>query len=146
MQSINTIQNEIIEEFADIDDWMDRYAYIIDLGNALPSIGEEYKTPAHLIEGCQSRVWLNAELSDNGTIAYTADSDAIIVKGIISLLIKVLNNHTPSEILDADLYFINDIGLSEHLSPTRSNGLVAMVRQMKTYALAFKTKQDLLNK
>ena len=135
--SINEIQDEIIEEFGDIDDWMDRYAYIIDLGNQLPPIDEKYRTPQHLIEGCQSRVWLNAELND-GRVQYTADSDAIIVKGIISLLIKVLNDHTPSEILDADLYFIDRIGLSEHLSPTRSNRLVAMVKQMKIYALAFK--------
>lgn len=135
--TINEIQDEIIEEFSDIDDWMDRYAYIIDLGNQLPPIDEKYRTPQHLIEGCQSRVWLNAEMAD-GHVLYTADSDAIIVKGIISLLIKVLNDHTPSEILDADLYFIDRIGLSEHLSPTRSNGLVAMVRQMKMYALAFK--------
>lgn len=135
--SINEIQDEIIEEFSDIDDWMDRYAYIIDLGNQLPPIDEKYRTPQHLIEGCQSRVWLNAELHD-GRVQYTADSDAIIVKGIISLLIKILNDHTPSEILDADLYFIDRIGLSEHLSPTRSNGLVAMVKQMKIYALAFK--------
>ncbi len=142
MQTINEIQDEIIAEFADIDDWMDRYAYIIDLGNALPPIDESYKTPEHLIEGCQSRVWLNAELLDNGTVEYTADSDAIIVKGIISLLIQVLNHHTPAEILDADLYFIDKIGLAEHLSPTRSNGLVAMLRQMKMYALAFKTRQD----
>ncbi|MDE7443022.1 MAG: SufE family protein, partial [Muribaculaceae bacterium] len=126
-----------IEEFSDIDDWMDRYAYIIDLGNQLPPIDEKYRTPQHLIEGCQSRVWLNAELYQ-GHVQYTADSDAIIVKGIISLLIKVLNDHTPTEILDADLYFIDRIGLSEHLSPTRSNGLVAMVKQMKIYALAFK--------
>lgn len=135
--SINETQDEIIEEFSDIDDWMDRYAYIIDLGNQLPPIDEKYRTPQHIIEGCQSRVWLNAELQD-GHIHYTADSDAIIVKGIISLLIKVLNDHTPTEILDADLYFIDRIGLSEHLSPTRSNGLVAMVKQMKMYALAFK--------
>ncbi len=135
--SINETQDEIIEEFSDIDDWMDRYAYIIDLGNQLPPIDEKYRTPQHIIEGCQSRVWLNAELKD-GLIHYTADSDAIIVKGIISLLIKVLNDHTPTEILDADLYFIDRIGLSEHLSPTRSNGLVAMVKQMKMYALAFK--------
>ena len=135
--TINEIQDEIIDEFSDIDDWMDRYAYIIDLGNSLPPIDDKYKTPQHLIEGCQSRVWLNAELSD-GRVSYTADSDAIIVKGIISLLIKVLNGHTPAEILDAQLYFIDRIGLSEHLSPTRSNGLVAMVRQMRMYALAFK--------
>ena len=138
--AINKIQDEIIDEFVDIEDWMDRYAYIIDLGNALPAIDEKFKTPQYIIEGCQSRVWLNAELNDEGKIIYTADSDAIIVKGIISLLIKVLSNHTPQEILDADLYFIDKIGLSEHLSPTRSNGLVAMVKQMKVYAFAFKAK------
>lgn len=138
--TINEKQNEIIAEFSDIDDWMDRYACIIDLGNALPPIDEKYKTPEHLIEGCQSRVWLNAELID-GRIHYTADSDAIIVKGIISLLIKVLNDHTPREILDTDLYFIDRIGLSQHLSPTRSNGLLAMVKQMKMYALAFEAQQ-----
>lgn len=138
--TINEIQDEIIDEFAEIDDWMDRYAYIIDLGNALPPIDEKFKTPQHLIEGCQSRVWLNAELID-GRIHYTADSDAIIVKGIISLLIKVLNDHSPREILDADLYFIDRIGLSAHLSPTRSNGLLAMVKQMKMYALAFEAQQ-----
>lgn len=138
--TINEIQDEIIDEFSEIDDWMDRYAYIIDLGNALPPIDEKFKTPQHLIEGCQSRVWLNAELID-GRIHYTADSDAIIVKGIISLLIKVLNDHTPREILDTDLYFIDRIGLSQHLSPTRSNGLLAMVKQMKMYALAFEAQQ-----
>ena len=138
--TINEIQDRIIEEFADIDDWMDRYAYIIDLGNALPPIDTAYKTPQYLIEGCQSRVWLNAELVD-GKVHYTADSDAIIVKGIISLLIEVLNDHTPDEILSADLYFIDRIGLSEHLSPTRSNGLVAMVKQMRLYALAFQELQ-----
>jgi cysteine desulfuration protein SufE len=140
--TINQIQDEIIDEFVDIEDWMDRYAYIIDLGNALPAIDEKYKTPQYIIEGCQSRVWLNAELNDEGKIIYTADSDAIIVKGIISLLIKVLSEHTPQEILDAELYFIDKIGLSEHLSPTRSNGLVAMVKQMKVYAFAFKTKME----
>ncbi|MEZ3591539.1 MAG: SufE family protein [Muribaculaceae bacterium] len=140
--TINETQDEIIAEFSDIDDWMDRYAYIIDLGNALPPIDEKYKTPQHLIEGCQSRVWLNAEMDADGRVHYTADSDAIIVKGIISLLIKVLNDHTPREILDADLYFIDRIGLSEHLSPTRSNGLVAMVKQMRLYALAFQAQID----
>ena len=140
--TINEIQDEIIDEFVDIEDWMDRYAYIIDLGNALPAIDEKYKTPQYIIEGCQSRVWLNAELNDEGKIIYTADSDAIIVKGIISLLIKVLSEHTPQEILDADLYFIDKIGLSEHLSPTRSNGLVAMVKQMKVYAFAFNAKMQ----
>ena len=140
--SINRIQDEIIDEFVDIEDWMDRYAYIIDLGNALPAIDEKFKTPQYIIEGCQSRVWLNAELNEEGKIIYTADSDAIIVKGIISLLIQVLSNHIPQEILDADLYFIDKIGLSEHLSPTRSNGLVAMVKQMKVYAFAFKAKME----
>ncbi len=135
--TIDEKQNEIIAEFADIDDWMDRYGYIIDLGNALPPIDEKYRTPNHLIEGCQSRVWLNAEMKD-GKVYYTADSDAIIVKGIISLLIDVLSGHTPDEILNADLRFIDEIGLSSHLSPTRSNGLLAMVKQMRLYALAFK--------
>lgn len=134
--TIDQKQQEIVDQFSDIDDWMDRYAYIIDLGNALPPIDEQYKTPQHLIEGCQSRVWLNAELTD-GKVQFTADSDAIIVKGIISLLIDVLNHQTPRDILDADLWFIDRIGLAEHLSPTRSNGLAAMVKQIKMYALAF---------
>lgn len=140
MTSIDQKQSEIIDEFSEIDDWMYRYAYIIDLGNALPPIDDSLKTPDRLIEGCQSRVWLDARQSPDGRIHFTADSDAIIVKGIISLLISVLNDHTPDEILNADLHFINDIGLSEHLSPTRSNGLLAMVKQMKMYALAFKAK------
>lgn len=139
--SINETQDEIIEEFSDLDDWMDRYGMIIELGNSLPEIAAEYKTPSHLIEGCQSRVWLNAEMRD-GKVYFTADSDAIIVKGIIALLIKVLNGHTPDEILDSPLYFIDKIGLSENLSPTRSNGLLAMVKQMKMYALAFKAKSE----
>lgn len=138
--TINDKQQEIIDEFADIDDWMDRYAYIIDLGNNLPAIDEKYKTPEHLIEGCQSRVWLNADYRD-GKVHYTADSDAIIVKGIISLLISVLNDHTPDEIINSDLHFIDEVGLSQHLSPTRSNGLLAMVKQMKLDALAFKAKE-----
>lgn len=136
--TINETQDRIIEEMSELDDWMDRYAYIIDLGNALPPIDEKYKTPEHLIEGCQSRVWLNAELDADGKVIYTADSDAIIVKGIISMLFEVLSGHTPQEIIDADLYFIPAIGLSEHLSPTRSNGLLAMVKQMRMYAVAFK--------
>ena len=139
--TINQIQDEIIEEFSEVDDWMDRYAMIIDLGNALPPIDPKFKTPEHLIEGCQSRVWVNAEERD-GKVHYTADSDAIIVKGIIALLIRVLNDHTPQEILDADLYFIDRIGLAENLSPTRSNGLVAMVKQMRLYALAFKALHE----
>ena len=140
--SINEIQSEIVDEFSQFDDWMDRYGLIIDLGNSLPPIDEKSRTPEHLIEGCQSRVWLDAALTPEGKVHYTADSDAIIVKGIISLLIKVLNDHTPDEILESDLHFINDIGLSEHLSPTRSNGLLAMVKQMRLYALAFKSLQD----
>ncbi|MDE7368223.1 MAG: SufE family protein [Muribaculaceae bacterium] len=139
--TIQETENEIIDEFADIDDWMDRYAMIIDMGNLLPSIDEKYRTPEHLIEGCQSRVWVNAELED-GKVVYTADSDAVIVKGIISMLIKVLSNHTPDEILNADLSFIDKIGLAEHLSPTRSNGLLAMLKQMRLYALAYKTKLE----
>lgn len=135
--TINQIQDEIIDEFSEIDDWMDRYGYIIDLGNQLPPIDEKFKTPQYLIEGCQSRVWINAELSPEGRVQFEADSDAIIVKGIIALLIKVLNDQTPADILAADLYFIDRIGLSEHLSPTRSNGLLAMVKQMRIYALAF---------
>lgn len=134
--TIDQKQQEIVDQFSDIDDWMDRYAYIIDLGNALPPIDEQYKTPQHLIEGCQSRVWLNAELID-GKVHFSADSDAIIVKGIISMLIDVLNDQMPRDILDADLWFIDRIGLAEHLSPTRSNGLTAMVKQIKMYALAF---------
>lgn len=136
--TIEDKQREVTAEFSDIDDWMDRYAYIIDLGNELPAIDEKFKTPGHLIEGCQSRVWLTAEQADDGTVHYTADSDAIIVKGIISLLISVLNGHTPDEILNADLHFIDDIGLGENLSPTRSNGLVAMIREMRRYAMIFK--------
>ena len=139
--TIDQIQNDIVEEFSDVEDWMDRYGMIIDLGNNLPEIDETYKTPDHLIEGCQSRVWLNAELTPEGTVHFTADSDAIIVKGIISLLIQVLDNQTPDDILASNLHFIDDIGLSEHLSPTRSNGLLAMVKQMRLYALAFQAKQ-----
>ena len=135
--TINQTQDRIAADVEGVDDWMDRYAMIIDLGNELPPIDERFKTPDHLIEGCQSRVWLNAELKD-GKMQFTADCDAIIVKLIISLLIEVLNGHTPTEVADADLYFINRIGLSENLSPTRSNGLLAMVRQMKMYAVAFK--------
>lgn len=135
--TIEQTQEEIIDEFSEVEDWMDRYAMIIDMGNALPPIDESLKTPDHLIEGCQSRVWLDGKLDEEGRVMFTADSDAIIVKGIIALLIKVLNGHTPREIMDADLHFINDIGLGENLSPTRSNGLLAMLKQMKGYALAF---------
>lgn len=136
--TINEIQDEIIEEFSGLTDWMDRYAYIIDLGNTLPEFPESEKTPQNLIEGCQSRVWIDARLDSDGNIIFQADSDALIVKGIVALLLRVLSGHTPDEILEADLYFIDKIGLKEHLSPTRSNGLVAMVRQMRNYATAFK--------
>jgi cysteine desulfuration protein SufE len=134
--TINEIQDEIIEEFSGLDDWMDKYQLLIDLGNELTPLDERYKTEQNLIDGCQSRVWLQADLVD-GLIHFTAESDALIVKGIVSLLIRVLSDHTPQEILDADLYFIEEIGLKEHLSPTRSNGLVAMVKQIRAYALAF---------
>ncbi len=140
--TINNIQDEIIEEFEGIDDWMDRYAYIIELGTALEPLPESEKTNQNLIEGCQSRVWITAELDEEGRIIFRADSDALIVKGIVALLLRVLSGHTPREILDADLYFINRIGLSEHLSPTRSNGLLAMVRQMRNYATAFQALRD----
>ena len=143
--TIDQAQQELVDEFVDIEDWMDRYAMIIDMGNSLPPIDEKYRTPEHLIEGCQSRAWLNAELSDEGKVIYTADSDAIIVKGIISMLVKVLSDHTPDEILESDLHFVNDIGLQEHLSPTRSNGLLALLKQMRLYALAFKELQTSKN-
>lgn len=136
--TINQLQDEITEEFDGLTDWMDRYAYIIDLGNTLPALPEETKTPGNLIEGCQSRVWITAERNDDGTLHFLADSDALIVKGIVALLLRVLNDHTPDEILGANLYFIDRIGLHEHLSPTRSNGLVAMVKQIDNYARAYK--------
>ena len=139
--TIEETQQEITDEFSEVDDWMDRYSMIIDMGNSLPEISEELKTPDRLIEGCQSRVWLDGNLDADGKVEFTADSDAIIVKGIIAMLIKVLNGHTPREIIDADLHFINDIGLAEHLSPTRSNGLLAMLKQMKAYALALNARQ-----
>ena len=139
--TINELQDNVIEEFSDFDDWMDKYALLIDLGNSLPPLEEKYKTESNLIEGCKSRVWLQADYVD-GKILFKGESDAVIVKGIVSLLISILSDHTPQEILDADLYFIEKIGLKEHLSPTRSNGLVAMVKQMRMYALAFRTKEQ----
>lgn len=139
--SINEKQNEIIEEFNEFDDWMDRYQILIDLGNEQEPLNEAYKTEQNLIEGCQSRVWLHADYT-NGKITFQAESDAVIVKGIIALLINVLSGHTPDEILETDLYFIDKIGLKEHLSPTRSNGLLSMVKQMRMYALAFKTMDN----
>ena len=137
--TINEIQDEIIDEFSGFDDWMDKYQLLIDLGNEQEPLDEKYKTESNLIDGCQSRVWLQADYED-GIVRFTAESDALIVKGIVALLIRVLSGHTPQEILDADLYFIDEIGLKEHLSPTRSNGLLAMVKQMRMYALAFSAK------
>ena len=137
--TINEIQDEIIQEFADFDDWMDRYQLLIDLGSSQPKLDDKYKTEQSLIDGCQSRVWLQADMKD-GLLHFQAESDALIVKGIVALLVRVLSDHTPEEILVADLYFIESIGLREHLSPTRSNGLLAMLRQMKLYALAYQAR------
>jgi cysteine desulfuration protein SufE len=140
MMTIEEKQQEVIEEFSAFSDWMDKYSLLIELGNDLDSLEEENRVSQNLIDGCQSRVWLHASISE-GRVSYTADSDAIITKGIAALLVKVLSGHTPEEILQADLHFIDTIGLKEHLSPTRSNGLVAMVKQMRLYALAFKAQQ-----
>ena len=137
--TINEAQNEVVEEFEDFTDWMDKYQMLIDLGNELDVLNEKYKNDSNLIDGCQSRVWLQCDLVD-GKLQFTADSDALIVKGIIALIIQVLSGHTPTEILDADLYFIDKIGLKDHLSPTRSNGLLAMIKQIKAYALAYSVK------
>lgn len=137
--TINEIQDEIIQEFADFDDWMDRYQLLIDLGSSQPKLDDKYKTEQNLIDGCQSRVWLQADMKD-GLLHFQAESDALIVKGIVALLVRVLSDHTPQEILRADLYFIESIGLREHLSPTRSNGLLSMLRQMKLYALAYQAR------
>ena len=141
MATINEIQDSIIEEFSDFEDWLDRYQLLIDLGNEQEPLPEEYKTDNNLIEGCQSRVWLQADFVD-GKVEFCAESDALIVKGIVSLLIKVYSGHTPDEILESEPYFVEAIGLKEHLSPTRSNGLVAMIKQMRLYALAFKAKME----
>ena len=138
--TINEIQDEVIEEFQDFDDWMDKYQLLIDLGNEQEPLDDRYKTDDNLIDGCQSRVWLQADLRD-GKLHLQAESDALIVKGIIALLIRVLSGHTPTEIMDADLYFVEKIGLKDHLSPTRSNGLLAMIKQIRMYALAYKTKE-----
>ena len=138
--TINEIQDEVIEEFCDFEDWMDKYQLLIDLGNEQQPLDEKYKTEQNLIDGCQSRVWLQADMVD-GKVVFQAESDALLVKGIVTLLIRVLSGHTPAEILEADLYFIEQIGLRAHLSPTRSNGLLAMLKQMKLYALAFQSKQ-----
>ena len=141
MKTINELQDEVIEEFSDFDDWMDKYQLLMDWGNEQEPLDPQYKTEQNLIDGCQSRVWLQADLTD-GKVIFQAESDALIVKGIIALLIKVVSGHTPDEILNSDFYFIEKIGLKEHLSPTRSNGLLAMVKQMRMYALAFKTKME----
>lgn len=139
-QTINELQDAVIEEFSDFDDWMDKYQMLIDLGNDLEPLDEKYKTEQNLIDGCQSRVWLQCDDVD-GKLVFTADSDALIVKGIIALLVRALSGQTPKDILDADLYFIDRIGLREHLSPTRSNGLLAMIKQIKAYAVAYSVKQ-----
>jgi cysteine desulfuration protein SufE len=141
MIKINEIQDQIIEEFAVFSDWMERYEYLIDLGRTLPPFDVTHKTPEYLIEGCQSRVWLYPSFED-GVITFTAESDALITRGIVALLVKVFSGHSPDEILDADIYFIEKIGLRENLSPTRSNGLLAMMKQMRLYALAYKSKQE----
>lgn len=139
MNTIEELQQDVIEQFSDYDDWMDKYQLLIDLGNEQKPLEEQYKTEKNLIDGCQSRVWLQADLID-GKVHFQAESDALIVKGIVALLISVLSDHTPDEILNANLHFIEDIGLTEHLSPTRSNGLLAMLKQMKLYAMAFKAQ------
>lgn len=139
--TINELQDEVIEEFEDFTDWLDKYQMLIDLGNELAPLDEKYKTEQNLIDGCQSRVWIQCDCQD-GLLIFTADSDALIVKGIIALLLKVLSGHSPKEILDAELYFIDRIGLREHLSPTRSNGLLAMVKQIRAYAVAYQAKQE----
>jgi len=139
--SLNQVQKDIIDEFSVFDDWLDKYNYLIELGNDLPGIDPGYKTNEYLIRGCQSRVWLHAELRD-GKIEFTADSDAVIVKGIAALLVRVLSGRTPEEILENDLFFIDEIGLRQNLSPTRSNGLLAMVKKMRTYALAYRAKAN----
>ena len=139
--TITEIEQKVVNEFSIFEDWMDKYNYLIDMGKTLPLIDEKYKTDQYLISGCQSRVWLSAELED-GKVIYKADSDAVITKGIINLLIRVLSNQTPEDIITTNLEFIDEIGLKEHLSPTRSNGLTSMIKQMKLYALVFKTKKE----
>ncbi len=140
-RSIEAIQNEIVEEFSMFDDWMQRYEYMIELGKSLPMIDPEYKTEDHLIKGCQSKVWVHAD-KDNGNLVFTADSEAIITKGIIAILIRAFSNQKPQDILDADTGFIDEIGLKEHLSPTRANGLVSMIKQLKLYAVAYQAQAE----
>ena len=140
MKSIDELQDELIEEFSGFDDWMDKYSLIMDMADTIPPLPEQYRIDDNLIEGCQSRVWLQADYND-GVITFQADSDALIVKGIVAMLVNVLSGHTPEEIADSDLYFIEKIGLRENLSPTRSNGLLSMVKQMKLYAVAYTAKK-----
>lgn len=139
---IDEIQEEIVDEFSSIDDWMDRYNYLIELSSDLAPMDSAYKSDSYMIQGCQSRVWVNAEMVD-GNVVYSADSDAIIAKGLIALLVRVLSGHTPEEILSSDLYFIDKIGMKENLTPTRANGLVSMIKQMKMYALAYQSKSNI---
>lgn len=143
--SIRETINEIIEEFASFDDWMDKYNFLIEMGKSLPVIDEKYKIDSNLITGCQSRVWLHSDYED-GIIRFTADSDAVITKGIVNLLIRVFSEHTPDEILSAETEFLDEIGLKEHLSPTRSNGLLSMIKQIKLYALAYKAQENIAHK
>ena len=144
--TIEEIQQEVIEEFSDYDDWMDKYQLLIDIGSEQEPLPEKYKVESNLIDGCQSRVWLQADLTPEGKIHFQAESDALIVKGLVTLLIRVLDNQTPEDILSADIHFIDDIGLREHLSPTRSNGLLAMLKQIKLYAIAFGEAERLKGK
>lgn len=137
--TIKDIQNDIIDEFSMFDDWMQRYEYMIELGKSLPLIDDQFKTDDNIIKGCQSKVWVHADMNDNNVV-FTADSDAIITKGIIAILIRVFSNQTPKDIIDADTNFIDEIGLKEHLSPTRANGLVSMIKQIKMYAIAYQTQ------
>ena len=138
--TINELQDKVVEEFSELTDWMDKYQMLIEIGNELEPLDEKYKTEKNIIDGCQSRVWLQCDIVD-GQLVFTADSDALITKGIIALLIRVISNHTPQEIIDAEFYFIDRIGLRQHLSPTRSNGLLSMVKQIKAYALAYSIKK-----
>ncbi len=140
--TINKIQDEIVAEFQQFDDWLDRYELLIDYGNSLPAIDEKLKTPQNIIEGCQSRVWISAKLNEENCIVLQGDSDTVLVKGIVSLLVRIYSNQTPKDVLENELYFVEKIGLQEHLSPTRSNGLLAMIKQIKLYAMVFKMQLE----
>jgi cysteine desulfuration protein SufE len=141
MKEYNKAQQDIVDEFSVFEDWLDRYNFLIELGNDLPGIDPKYRTNEYLINGCQSKVWLQADLVD-GKLVFNADSDAIIVKGIVALLVKLMNKRSPAEILENDLFFIDGIGLRQNLSPTRSNGLLAMVKKMRLYAMAYQAKES----